>query len=186
MKLSKKLKTKLKKNTTIALTSIALVTTTLAALKLADISMPVNTLSLLESDNKTSATTINRLPNTETVTYIYDASDLVAFRDAVNAGDNYSGKTVYLMDDIDLSTVCSSTLESWIPIGTSATYFAGTFDGNYHKINNIYISTTSAYQGLFGYNNGIIQNVIMNTGTIKGGSNTGSVSGWNTGTLNTC
>ena len=140
MKLSKKLKTKLKKNTTIALTSIALVTTTLAALKLADISMPVNTLSLLESDNKTSATTINRLPNTETVTYIYDASDLVAFRDAVNAGNNYSGKIVYLMDDIDLSTVCSSTLGSFMPIGATGTYFAGTFDGNYHTIKNLYMS----------------------------------------------
>ncbi|MBO5478694.1 MAG: Ig-like domain-containing protein, partial [Clostridia bacterium] len=210
MKLSKKLKTKLKKNTTIALTSIALVTTTLAALKLADISMPVNTLSLLESDNKTSATTINRLPNTETVTYIYDAADLVAFRDEVNAGDNYSGKTVYLMNDIDLSTVCSSTLGSWVPINS----FAGTFVGNNNTINGLYINSSSAYQGLFlktsgkisnlklknvyvkstgnyngilsGSNSGEIYGIEIISGSIYGNNGTGGIVGYNTGNIILC
>ncbi|MBO5478752.1 MAG: cadherin-like beta sandwich domain-containing protein [Clostridia bacterium] len=51
MKLSKKLKTKLKKNTSITLTSIALVTLTLATLKLADISMPLKELMKVGSRN---------------------------------------------------------------------------------------------------------------------------------------
>ncbi|MBP3708620.1 MAG: Ig-like domain-containing protein, partial [Clostridia bacterium] len=202
MKLSKKLKTKLKKNTTIALTSIALVTTTLAALKLADISMPVNTISLLESDNKTSATTINRLPNTETVTYIYDVSDLVAFRDAVNAGDNYSGKTVYLMEDIDLSSVCSSTLGNWTPIGIgkdsdgNTIKFSGTFDGRYHRIVNLYYKGNT-YQnvGFFSSlpNTGVIQNVLFDNvylyntfAMYKENSSTGSACGNSTGSIRNC
>lgn len=98
-----------------------------------------------------------RLENTATTTYIYDATDLAAFRDKANAGDTFANKTVYLMADIDLSTVCSSSKGSWTPINS----FSGTFDGKYHKIKNLYINTTTQYTGLFVTNNGTIQNTIL-------------------------
>jgi len=106
-----------------------------------------------------------KLENTDTITYIYTAEELNAFRDSVNAGDNYAGKTVYLMADIDMSSVCSSELGSWTPIGNT-TYFAGTFDGNYHTINNLYINKTAGrevYVGLFNAteNTANIQNLLL-------------------------
>ncbi len=52
---------------------------------------------------------------------------LKAFAEAVNAGDDYAGKTVVLTADIDL------TGEAWTPI----TSFAGTFDGQEHTISNL-------------------------------------------------
>ena len=61
--------------------------------------------------------TSTRLENTSTNIYIYDITDFIDFKNKVNDGDTFSGKTVNLMDDIDLSSVCSSTLGSWIAIG---------------------------------------------------------------------
>ena len=104
-----------------------------------------------------------RLQDTDTVTYIYNIEDLVKFRDSVNAGNGYAGKTVYVMEDIDMSTHCSEALGvSWEPIGATGTNFAGTFDGNYHTLSNLYYnSNVNDYVGLFAQNNGIIQNLIL-------------------------
>ena len=131
---------------------------------------------------------VNRLlVDTETVLYIYNIDDLVRFRDSVNAGNDYVGKTVYVMADIDMSPACSEESGvSWTPIGSTGTYFAGTFDGNYHKLDNIYINTTNSYQGLFAYNSGIIQSLIINTGKIQGVSHVGSIVGYNMGIINSC
>jgi len=100
--------------------------------------------------------------NTDTVTHIYNIDDLVKFRDSVNAGNNYAGKTVYVMADIDMSPACSETVGSWTPIGATGTVFAGTFDGNYHTLSNLYYNS-NAYRnvGLFVQNNGVIQNLIL-------------------------
>ena len=106
---------------------------------------------------------VNRMKNTDNITYIYTIEDLVKFRDSVNTGNNYKGKTVYLMADIDMSEVCSDILGSWTPIGATGTYFAGTFDGNYHTISNLYIKNTEndSYIGLFTINLGKIKNLLM-------------------------
>lgn len=82
-----------------------------------------------------------RIENTDKEIYIYDEYDMQIFRDSVNAGNDYGGKTVYLMQDIDLKGICSEEIGSWEPIGTSEKYFAGTFDGKYHTIKNLYINT---------------------------------------------
>ncbi len=123
---------------------------------------------------------------------IYTAEDLVAFRDKVNNGATFEGKTIQLINNLDLKDVCGADTTSWEPIGNYAKdnthIFKGTFDGNYHKIDNIYINTTEGYQGLFGYNSGTIQNLIMmKTGTIISGERyTGSIVGYSTGTINNC
>jgi hypothetical protein len=82
---------------------------------------------------------------------IMDAADLVEFRNAVNNGSTYEGMEVLVGADIDMSSVCSSTLGSWTPIGTSTNKFLGTFNGQGHKIYNLYIASEDGYQGLFGY-----------------------------------
>lgn len=61
-------------------------------------------------------------------------AELEQFRDDVNRGNTYKGKTVKLTADIDMSEKYGEGKESWTPIGT----FAGTFDGAGHKIADLY------------------------------------------------
>lgn len=56
---------------------------------------------------------------------------LRAFRDSVNAGNTYAGKTVLLTDNISLAG------EEWVPIGTTIAGFQGTFDGQNHTISGL-------------------------------------------------
>ena len=59
----------------------------------------------------------------------------------------------------------------WKPIGTAnatASYiFEGTFDGQGHKISDVVINNSSNYQGIFGYNAGIIRNVVLENVNIR-------------------
>lgn len=94
--------------------------------------------------------------------YIYTKQDLENFRDRVNSGVSFEGKTVYLMNDIDLNpgkyTVANdgtvtfdSTAEQWTPIGTESNNFDGTFDGNEHVIKGMYINASEDFIALFKY-----------------------------------
>ena len=77
---------------------------------------------------------------------IANLNGLKYFRDLVNGGKNFSGKTVKLTADIDLSG------ENWTPIGLSIqNCFAGTFDGDGHAIKNLTVVRNSPYgNGFFG------------------------------------
>ena len=66
---------------------------------------------------------------------ISNAGGLRSFRDEVNAGDDFAGKTVFLAADIDLAG------EDWVPIGTDETPFAGKFNGGNHTISGLNITT---------------------------------------------
>jgi hypothetical protein len=88
--------------------------------------------------------------------FITNAAQFIAFRDAVNDGKDYSGKTVKLVADIDLGKV------EFKPIGRLVTegwkYFSGTFDGCGHTISGLLNQTTQSNErqttvfgrGLFG------------------------------------
>lgn len=82
---------------------------------------------------------------------ISTATDLGAFRDAVNAGTDFSNKTVKLTASIDISA------GNWTPIGNStSTPFKGTFDGQGHTISGLIqnlgsTALSSSNAGLFGY-----------------------------------
>ncbi len=110
---------------------------------------------------------------TEGVYQISEASELMWFKQEVNKGENIDGK---LIADIDLEN------HNWVAIGTTANSFKGVFDGNNHKISNININYTSAWNGaFFGKNDGIIKNLVLK-GQIKTSQNgAGSVAGWNNG-----
>lgn len=124
------------------------------------------------------------------------ASDLCSFRDEVNNGNSFAGTTVYQTADIDLSSVCGEGIGSWKPIGTGDNLFAGTYDGQYHTINNLYINTNEyAYLGLFTETTEktIIKNLLLenvqiynqkSTGTNE--SRTGGITGRTKGTIENC
>ena len=96
--------------------------------------------------------------------YITTAQQLKQLADEVNAGDSKSGKTVLLMNDIDLSVY-----SNWSPIGTLnlnwsdvSRPFSGVFDGQNHTISNLTCtSVTNGYAGLFGNFDGTVQNLIL-------------------------
>ncbi|MCI8700360.1 MAG: hypothetical protein HFJ47_03340 [Clostridia bacterium] len=155
----------------------------------------VNPLSAeyAKSINVTIEVNLDTEVNKEDATYIYNVNDLVTFRDSVNGGNDYAGKTVYLMSDIDMTAVCSDTIGSWLPIGNTDTYFAGTFDGNYHTISNLYINSNQySASGLFFRNDGTIQNLLLSNvfiydyKTINESSAIGGISGYNNGTIKNC
>jgi len=93
-------------------------------------------------------------PSVPTQVEVSTLADLEAFRDSVNAGNDYAGKTVTLTADLTLTG-------EWTPIGngsrSGSSYtgnaFAGTFDGGNHTISGLTITTTTgadAALGLFG------------------------------------
>ena len=116
---------------------------------------------------------------------IRTAEELSEFRDKVNSGLTYEGKTIKLSNDIDLSGVCGKNIngkeEIWNPIGYWISYddfsaFCGTFNGQYNTIKNLYINIDENnieryinenvlheynYFGLFSYTLGKIENVTM-------------------------
>lgn len=144
---------------------------------------------------------------------INSAADLLGLAQLVNDGtETFSGKTIMLEDNIDLSSVCypaneNGTAEvSWTPIGDATHAFAGMFDGNGHTIEGLHINETGSweantvlYKGLFGNNSGTIKNIIV-TGNVtitnneKGPSSstalaikgTGGIVGSSSGVIQSC
>lgn len=131
----------------------------------------------------------------EDVTYLYNASDLRLFEKSVNGGNTYAGKTVMLMDDVDLAGI------EWKPVGqtsgySATTYFQGTFDGNGKTISNLTIPE-SAWEagsndgqnfatGFFGFidvGSTTIKNVTFDNANVEGHHWVGVVAGYMTGTV---
>ncbi len=104
--------------------------------------------------------------------YIATKDELAAFANAVNSGNSYSKKTVYLTADIDLNN------EEWTPIGNSTNKFEGTFDGDNHTISNLTITGNNSNAGLFGFTtNGEVKNLTVNNAKVSGRLNVGVVAG---------
>ncbi len=80
---------------------------------------------------------------------IYDKEDMITFRDLVNSGNTFEGKTVALKNDIDLE---GTNENQWTPIGTEEKDFKGLFDGNSKTIRGLYINNGNVRDlGLFGF-----------------------------------
>ena len=102
--------------------------------------------------------------------YITDLNSLIEFRESVKGGNNYAGKTVYLMDNINLSSV-----ENWEPIGE----FRGTFDGKGHTVSNLKIDRAEEDNiGFFGsVPDGYVRDLTLSNVDIKGKSAVGALAG---------
>ena len=99
---------------------------------------------------------------TDTEYHFTTAEQLAGLAQLVNdktASVSFEGKTIYLDKDLDLSGT------QWTPIGNGDNFvrhFAGTFDGQHHKIMNLYHHYTGdelVRNGLFG--------VVSDGGTLK-------------------
>lgn len=119
---------------------------------------------------------------------IANANELKDFATKVNQGDTFEGKTVILTSNIDMSSVCSSSIKTnWTPIGNVTNPFKGTFDGRNYTIENIYINNVTAdYQGLFGYNSGTIKNIKLSNGNITGRRWVAGIVAYNTKIISNC
>ncbi len=109
---------------------------------------------------------------------INTVEDLIAFRDAVNAGSDLSkwqdeNKVINLWADLDMSSVAD-----WTPIGNgtfngsavTGSAFKGVFNGNGHSVKNVKIKIEKAVDhaavGLFGIvNDGTVKNVVVGEGS---------------------
>lgn len=104
---------------------------------------------------------------------IETAENLAYLAQKVNEGYQAQGQAVFkgvyflMTDDLDLNNI------NWTPIGNvnmnmQGYYFAGIFDGWYHKIDNLYIQTNVDVCGLFAGagGNAIIQHLLINNGNI--------------------
>ncbi len=114
---------------------------------------------------------------------INSAEELENFRDAVNSGNSFEGKTVVLGDNIDLNN------EQWTPIGSySDKPFSGIFDGGGHTISGLHVSGEYGYAGLFGVvgEDGTVKNLTVKGDITNKGKFTGGVIGYNLGTVENC
>lgn len=124
-----------------------------------------------------------------TVDGVYEISNkngMFWFANEVNAnGNNFSGKTVKLANDIDLESA------AWTPVGqTGATQFTGSFDGQDHTIYGLTINAPASYDsndaaGFFGwlesYSGSVIKNIKFDGATIAGYHYVGTVAGYISG-----
>lgn len=91
---------------------------------------------------------------------ISNADEFIQFADDVNIGLNYSGTTVLLSTDIDLSGVEFDPIGMNLPFNDN--HFNGTFDGQGHTISNLVMNQSIAHVGLFGYSTGLtIRNLVL-------------------------
>lgn len=123
--------------------------------------------------------------------YISTAAQLAQFAYMVNnSSKQFSGKTVRLIADIDLSA------HYWVPIGVKESRaFAGTFDGQGHTVSGTcftsagsFPSTGNVFCGLFGVNGakGTVSNVHVANSTFEARYNVGGVVAYNKGTVEYC
>lgn len=124
----------------------------------------------------------------QTVYPVSTAADLFTLA-AQSQTDNFAGKTIRLMADIDLGGAAAVPAK-WTPIGNASFPFAGELDGNNHVIRNLYIMGTYGSAGLMAetaptavvHNLALAQGLIMTDGT----DDIGALVGINRGTIHHC
>ena len=103
---------------------------------------------------------------------IYTAEQLAALMVALQSGNQCTGQTFTLQNDVDMSAY------QW---NTAGKIFNGTFDGNGYAIYGLYCDQPSSGSvGLFGSlgNQGAVRNVILAGGYINGKSCVGGIAGY--------
>ena len=122
---------------------------------------------------------------------IQNGSQLYNLSKLVNAGTNFTGKTVKLGADINLND------KEWTPIGNTSSgekHFNGTFNGSGHTITGLNITNANGeYHGLFGYvtSGGTIQNLHVSgmidfDDTSSSSHSAGGIAGYTSGTIENC
>lgn len=116
--------------------------------------------------------------DSEKVLEISTAKELITFANQVSAGVSYEKVTVKLMNDIDLQ---GSETNVTPMIGDSYHGFAGTFDGQNHKIKNVYIlwdKEKASQNAVYYYGTGLFC-TLKQSAIVKNLGVTGYISGYN-------
>ena len=120
---------------------------------------------------------------------ISDATELRKLADDVESGKTYRDEYFKMTADVIINrnvlnangdlNGSGASFEQWKPIGKGSTPFCGTFDGNGHTISGIYINKEQRDSlGLFGFSNGVIQNLSLKDSYIIGYSCCGGIVGY--------
>ena len=92
---------------------------------------------------------------------------------AININEERSSAAYSIMNDIDFSN------KKVYIFGIESVPFKGTFVGNGYKLKNINIESTVNYVGVFGCNEGTIENLNFENINIKGNNYVGGIIGYN-------
>lgn len=92
---------------------------------------------------------LSRLSNDEKTAYVYSSS-------------YYLQNSDIDLNNIKFTPICKTSKDEFI------LHFSGHYNGNYHKVKNIYVSESSKFAGLFGtiYGNGVLENLSV-TGQVN-------------------
>ena len=148
-----------------------------------DYTIFVTDWSTMTTVKKCSCGATQTVVNSDTY-YIANDTDLKAFRNSVNQGQTFAGKTIKLMADI--------TVSAWTPIGQKGgTKFNGTFDGNGKTvtINGIASDLDPAFGGYAAFFGAVKDATIQNltvAGTISGKDVAGIIGKGENTTLTNC
>ncbi len=104
----------------------------------------------------------------------------IAFQ--ANSGTNFTG--VYFEQTANINASVTSSWfggAGWTPIGNGATKFTGSYNGNGHTIDGLFINRPStSFIGLFGATNGgVIDSIGITNANITGNGEVGGLVGWN-------
>lgn len=91
--------------------------------------------------------------------------------------NNFQGKTIKLVADIDMSTVANWTPISYLPGGDIQLHFKGEFDGCGHTISNM-TSTADEGAGLFYNSWGVIKNLTLKNVNVSAYRDAAGIVGW--------
>ncbi len=105
-----------------------------------------------------SAEWLGDYTNTSAYT-VKDSAELAAFASAAKQGYTFEGKTVTVVDNIDMSS------NYWESIYSQETMFLGTFDGQGHIIRGIEFQETAEKCAFILYNAGTIKNLTLSIKT---------------------
>lgn len=105
--------------------------------------------------------------------YLISNGEELAYLSAqVASGNAFAGKYVILTANLDMGNV------AFTPIGSDDRRFAGSFDGAYHTIDNLLVSQTTDYAGLFGcLDTGAAVRRLTVRGSISGRGYVGGIAG---------
>ena len=128
---------------------------------------------VLQKLNWTKTTDTSWYNGNDTSFTLSTGEQLAGLAALVNDGNDFSGKTIQLSQDIDLDN------REWTPIGKSDKPFKGTFDGQTHKVSNLKIASASLKDaGLFGaVSDSAIQNLSIQNADITASEGAGSLVG---------
>lgn len=139
----------------------------------------------VEPWNGTSISTSWYSPTEQTMS-ILAPDELAGLAKLVNDGVSFAGKTIVLMNDLNLNG------HPWTPVGYQVIKpFDGTFLGNNHKISQVSPTLSGKYAALFGVSTGVIEDLVVDGDCTIASSDSaiiyvGGICGNNRGTLRNC